>query len=301
MLSVLVPVYNEDIRSLASDLHKQMESLSVEVELIFGDDASDNLELVEQNQEYIKNLKGISYHRHAKNLKYCANRNELALIAKQDYLLFLDADVRINRENFLEDWLAVIPSDNVYCGGNVYQRLRPLDKKLILKWIHGKEREEANHIDRNLNPYLKFSSSNFLIKRELFLKNNFDGESSHYGYNDTVYAYTLRNKGIAVKHIDNSVLNHGLMTDDLFLKKAREAIDNLVFFESRPYIQEDFKEYIKVLRVYYQLKKWKVAELMRVLLKPFQNTLERGLYSREPNLRNLDLLKLYYLLEAKRS
>ena len=41
LLSICIPVYNTDIRPLATELHRQSQSFSSEVELLFIDDASD--------------------------------------------------------------------------------------------------------------------------------------------------------------------------------------------------------------------------------------------------------------------
>jgi glycosyltransferase involved in cell wall biosynthesis len=301
MLSILIPVFNEDIRDLASELNKLIAKESASVEVIFGDDKSDSEDARNSNIEFVKNLDDFRYIERSENLKYCANRNQLAREAKYDSLLFLDADVRIKKEDFLSKWLKYShESQIVFCGGNDYQENQPMDKKQVLKWVHGKQREETSFKFRKNNPYLRFSSSNFMISKSLFLKVSFDEGSTHYGYNDTVYAYTLKKNEITVTHIDNPVLNLGLMTDDVFLIKTKEAIKNLLFFESRPYIEDDFKDYIKVLRVYYKLQNLGLTWFVRIFLKRIQGILVNGLYRQKPNLRNLDLLKLYYLLEAKR-
>ncbi len=299
IISVLIPVFNEDISGLAKDLSKSVSKAQADIEIIFSDDASTNKKQSQKNADLLAELPGFNYIIQKHNLGYCENRNYLANQAGSDYLLFLDADVRLLKDDFLNHWLEQIPSNIFLCGGNVYQSKTPTDIKKILKWKHGKKREEAVFTIRNLNPHLKFWASNFMVMKSLFLQVPFDRRSKNYGYNDTVYAYLLMKQNIPVKHIDNPVLNTGLIENREFLKRTEEAINNLIFFESQAYIEKDFKKFISLLSVENKLKKFGLIKVVRIILSKFEMKLRRNLMSEWPNLRYLDLLKLHLLLQSR--
>lgn len=297
-LSVLIPVFNEDIRALARDLQEQVSGLE-ELEVIFGDDCSEQQAFTRANDEFVSQFKGFSYVKRDKNLGFCENRNDLGRSARGEYLLFLDADVRIENADFIKNWLAELPSNIILCGGNVYQSSPPENPDKLLKWKFGKKREEATVNERNQNPYLRFWASNFLVPKDLFLQIPFDRQSKQYGYNDTVYAYLLMKKGVIVKHIDNPVLNTGLIDKEKFLKRSKEAVSNLLFFEEQDYVEEDFGEYIKLLAFYRRLKRFGLIGPVHAFLKLNRKRFYNNLRSKNPSLRSLDLLKLLYLFEAK--
>jgi glycosyltransferase involved in cell wall biosynthesis len=298
-LSVLIPVFNEDIRPLAGDLQRLISDRE-DVEVIFGDDSSDMESIVKENEKFISKYERFRYTKRDQNLGYCENRNELGREANGQHLLFLDADVRIENSDFITNWLLEIPSGAIICGGNEYQSKPPEDSGQILKWKFGKEREEASAQERNRNPYLRFWASNFLVAKDLFTQIPFDRQSRQYGYNDTVYAYLLMKKGVAVRHIHNPVLNTGLIDKEKFLSRTKTAVSNLLFFEEQDYVEKDFGNYIKLLAFYYRLKRLGLIIPVYAYLKMRRKNLYRNLRSDKPSLRNLDLLKLYYLIQAKR-
>lgn len=299
IISVLIPVFNEDVRGLAEDLRKSVIESKSDIEVIFAEDTSDLKDRSKSNAEFIKKIDGFSYLIRDENLGYCENRNKLAESAQSEYLLFLDADVRLLNENFLKNWIEQIPSNIFLCGGNVYQSLIPKDPKQILKWKHGKKREEAAVYIRNMHPHQKFWASNFMVKKSLFLQVPFDRRSKNYGYNDTVYAYLLLKQKIPVKHIDNAVLNTGLIDNLDFIKRTKEAVRNLIFFEKQTYIQSDFRDFITLLSAEKKLKRLGLTGFAKKVLTALEKSLLTNLLSENPNLRNLDLFKLHRLLQER--
>lgn len=90
MLSILIPVYNYDVRSLVGDLAKQCLEASIPFEILCYDDHSQE-EFDRINQKVIQ-LEGVTYFRLAKNVGRSMIRNHLAQVARYDHLLFLDCD-----------------------------------------------------------------------------------------------------------------------------------------------------------------------------------------------------------------
>ena len=89
------------------------------------------------------------------------------------------------------------------------------------------------------------------------------------------------------------------MSAEKFIKRSLEAIENLIFFEKQDYIQPNFYKFIKVLSVYNKLKKLKLAGLYLFYYTLNKDKWITNLKSENPNLRNLDKLKLGRLIELK--
>ena len=89
-ISVIIPVYNKEIyilRILRSIQNQNFENM----EIIFSDDCSkdESVKLIEKYQKEDERIKLI---KHEKNVGTLINRNEAALKAKGEYLLFIDCD-----------------------------------------------------------------------------------------------------------------------------------------------------------------------------------------------------------------
>src|SRR5690606_34541145 len=102
-------------------------------------------------------------------------RKTLASEAKNDWLLFLDADVELTDHNFLRNYLKNVQStDTVFSGGASYTLQKPPCSK-VLHWKYGIEREL---------PSAGFKTINFLIPKNIFSGIPFP-ETTGYGHEDT--------------------------------------------------------------------------------------------------------------------
>ena len=296
MLSVLIPTFNYDCRELVNEVHNQCNELGIEFEIRVYDDYSSDPVLKEQSSE-VQFSHHVEYKALASNLGFCKIRNLLAEEAQHRNLLFLDADIKIF-DNFISKYLKNNTYD-VQIGGIKYLNKKPHDSSLYLKWKHGKEREELSPTARNKNSYRTVSAANIFIKKEVYLKAKMDEKAKGYGYNDTMLGYNLKLINASINHIENPVLHEGLMSYDKFIDRNIEAMENLIFFEGQPYIKSDFSSFIKVLKVYSLLKKTRVSKwFLTYYLKNKTNWII-NLKSNNPNLRNLDKLKLGRLIELK--
>lgn len=297
MLSILIPVFNYDVRKLVGDLNLQLSGMNIEYEIRVYDDCSTN-EVLKNGNAPIGDFPNVVFKRLDKNLGFCTIRNVLAEDAKYELLLFLDSDVEVMDEQFIQKYLQVTDKKAVFCGGMQYVE-EPPEGDHFLKWKHGKEREEASAKERNKNPHRTLWAGNFLIPKEVYLAAKFDDGSTGYGYNDTMFGYKLLVQNVPVIHIENTLLHRGLMPAKKFVRRSLEAVDNLLFFESRDYIDSSFYKFIKVFRYYKLLKR---LGLERIYLKYYLKRVsgwKANLLSSSPNLRNLDKLKLGRLVELK--
>ena len=297
MLSVLIPVFNYDVTQLVRDIAGQLNALSIAFEIRVYDDCSTN-EALKSANEPITELPNVVYKNLEKNLGFCNIRNLLAEEAEFDLLLFLDSDVAVKDGLFIEQYLQVANLTAVYCGGMQYAEEAP-PEDFFLKWKHGKAREEAPADLRNKNPHRTLWAGNFLVPKKIYLATRFDDDSTGYGYNDTMFGYKLLVQKVPVIHIDNPLWHRGLMPAEKFLRRSMEAVENLIFFETRDYIEPSFYSFIKVLKYYRLLKRFGLAKGFYNFYLNKKSDWENNLLSATPNLRNLDKLKLGKLIELK--
>lgn len=300
MLSVLIPVFNFDCSVLIEQLIEQIETQNLPAEVVLYDDCSDPQKVLFLDK-FRNNYSFLKIYRGEHNLGFTKVRNHIASLAEFDNLLFMDGDVELVNTNFLKIYLDKIPNAEVCCGGILYKDQKPQDQSLILKWKHGKLREEGRIKEKQNNPWVAFSAANFLIKKSVLQAIPFDEASMGYGYNDTLYGYRLMRNSVNVIHIDNPVYHEGLMSAEKFLNRIEESFRNLSRLEQSDYVEkESFYQFLKVLNTYTQLKKKGLLPVFKVLAKLFRKSFRKTLLkSNDPNLRQLDFYKLFTLVEKR--
>jgi len=225
LLSICIPVYNTDIRPLATELHRQSQSFSSEVELLFIDDASD-LTIKEKNRSVGTFC---DYQELPQNIGRSKIRNAFLPFVKGKYILFLDGDSVVFRDDFIEKYLVFLKENkpNLIVGGREEVSERPA-RNYLLRWRYSQSRESKSLEERQKDTKSGFKSNNFIVKKTIFEINPFDESLHHYGHEDTLFGYQLRKKGVQCLHIDNPILNSDLVENEAFLHKTKEAISNLV-------------------------------------------------------------------------
>jgi glycosyltransferase involved in cell wall biosynthesis len=225
LLSICIPVYNTDIRPLATELHRQLQSFSSEVELLFIDDASD-FTFKEKNRSVGTFC---DYQELPQNIGRSKIRNAFLPFVKGKYILFLDGDSVVFRDDFIEKYLVFLKENkpNLIVGGREEVSGRPA-RNYLLRWRYSQSRESKSLEERQKDTKSGFKSNNFIVKKTIFEINPFDESLHHYGHEDTLFGYQLRKKGVQCLHIDNPILNSDLVENEAFLHKTKEAISNLV-------------------------------------------------------------------------
>lgn len=286
MLSILIPIYNFNINELVNDLHAQCEGLDLDYEILCYDDySSENIRL--QNQP-VKNNSHVVYKDMSRNLGRAGIRNLLATEAKYPYLLFLDGDSGIIREDFITQYLDYLDIGSVLYGGRKYADIKPEKQEYILHWKYGSLKEALAKAKRIEAPYLNFQTNNFLISKTTFKLLEFDEQVSGYGYEDLLFSYQLKQRHIPIIHLENEVLHLGLEKTSDFLKKTQNAIHNL----SMLYKQNKLTN-TRLLRSYSIMKRWRVLNVMNNYTSRNKKRFLENLYSKEPSLVYFSLLKLW--------
>jgi glycosyltransferase involved in cell wall biosynthesis len=296
MLSVLIPIYNFDVRDLVIELKKQLTLAKVKYEIILVDDNSTKY----SNLNFqLSDLEHVSYEYLNKNIGRAKIRNYLASKAKYENLLFLDSDSGIDNKKFIENYLQNADSEVIYGGTKYSEKEIEPEKKLHYKY--GKKREALITQERQSKPYLSFRTNNFVIKKYIFKQVFFDERIKKYGHEDTLFAYELAQKGIKIKHIENPVEHLGLENNTRFIEKVKESVESLNELAKEPKIkQERFFAEIRLLKYFFNLKKYYLCWLVNLCYKLFNKPIEKNLKSYKPKLFFLDLFKLMYICSIQK-
>ncbi len=245
MISVCIPIYNQNLVSLVAGLETQLQELNPPAEIILIDDASDTTFQL-QNRPLGKKH---TYVELPENVGRARIRNLFLEHARHDYLLFLDGDAALLGNNLLSNYRDALQHFTpVVCGGSIYPTQKP-PRNQRLRWKNGHFRESKPAFERNQHPNQSFMTNNFLIHRSIFEIIRFDERLTQYGHEDTLFGFELKQQGIRVLHIENPVLNPDIDTNKIFLYKTEQGIKNLIRIVREFNYPDQLKEEISLLRV----------------------------------------------------
>lgn len=293
MLSILIPIYNYNVYKLVETLHKQCLKSNIPFEIICIDDAS-SLFLNQNNEiNYLENTSHIIL-KH--NIGRSAIRNLLARKARFENLLFLDSDTIPVHPDFICNYVNQINTEEkIVYGGILYSNEKPL-KDQLLRWFYGSKREALPLNIRVKNTYISFLTLNFLIKKSIFEKVNFNEKILNLRHEDTLFSYELMQNKINIIHIDNPVYHLGIENSKTFLKKSEESV-----FGLKKLVDSDLitSEYTKLSHYFQILQKYRLRSLVSLCFKISKHYLLKQLLSKKPSLFLFDIYRLGYYCTLK--
>jgi glycosyltransferase involved in cell wall biosynthesis len=282
-ISLLIPVCDYDIVAIVHSMKSCMEKIPDFVEILIGDDGS-----TPENRARYMTLEGegVRVIVSEKNIGRAAIRNKLALDAKGDYLLFIDADTMIpgTAEAYITKWIESIPLARVISGGVLYHESPPGDPDKILRWKYGRKREQRKASERNKMPYAAFSTFNVLIDKSIFSKLRFNEDLKQYGHEDTLFSYQLKKAGIKVLHIDNGLIHEGLESNRDFLIKTKLGIENLSMLYDNVTDKRTFSSSVKLLRIYNVLRVFRLTLILAGIFIRYRDRMEIRIDSSNPSI-----------------
>ena len=293
MLSILIPVYNFDVTELVENLSVQAKQAKIDFELIVIDDASE--EKYKIRNRIISNIRNVKYFEEEENLGRSRIRNKLADFSSYQYLLFADCDSKVQNDDYILKYLKYCKNDVVVCGGRTYMSSKPNNHKYYLRWAHGSRREQFPPEVRKMEPNKSFMTNNFLISKPIFNKVRFDESITNYGHEDTLFGFELKKKNIIIEHIDNPLIHIGLETNEQFIKKTREGIENLKQIMKQNHSEKIIISDIKLLNYFKFFQKIGFNRILKFLFKKSEKRLYNYLANNKPHLLFFDLYKLGYL------
>lgn len=278
-LSVLIPTFNDRCTTLVTMLHEQAEALGIGYEIIVADDGSTDKAVVEENRQ-INALSNCRLIEQAENQGRAAIRNFLAQQAKYPWLVFIDSDMVVCREDYVRRYAetagAAIVDGGVVIGNSIPGNLRSLYEKAA--------EHEHTLEKRQQSPYQDFHTANFMIERELMLQHPFDERFRYYGYEDVLFGKVLQQAGIPITHIDNPLSFEVFEDNEAFVRKTEEGLRTLYTF------REELKGYSRLLHTMSRLPQG----LLRLWHRLFGGLERENLVGHHPSLLVFKLYKLGY-------
>lgn len=292
MLSICIPIFNQDVRPLVRALAEQVRQTLPVAEILLLDDGSKE-EFRKINRQLASEAL-VRYEELGQNVGRSRIRNLLAAKARYDRLLFLDCDVLLLSGTFLRRYQDLWQDSPVLVGGHLYGP-PPSREPYHLHWLVGSRREEKDAERRNARPYHSFMTSNFLLHKDVFDGLRFREDLHGYGHEDTLFGFELKKKGIKITHMDNPVLHQGLETAEDFLAKTRESLENLLQTCRLVGNDPEYLQGVTILRTYGRLRSLGLCGPLRHLFRVRRKAMEGSLCGPKPSLRLFDLYKLAYL------
>ena len=282
-LSLLIPVCNYDIVALVHSMKSCLGKVPEFTEILIGDDGS-----TAENRARYKTLEGegVRVIISEKNIGRAAIRNRLALEAKGDFLLFIDADAMVpaTAEAYMLKWIPASKQSRVISGGILYHKSPPGDPDKILRWKYGRKIQERKASDRNKHPYATFSTFNVLFDRSIFAKLRFNEELKEYGHEDTLMSYQLKKAGISILHIDNGLVHEELESNREFLNKTKLGIKNLSMLYDRVTDKRTFISTVRMLRIYEIIRFLRIELILTGIYIRYRDRMEIKIDSSNPPL-----------------
>lgn len=292
-LSILIPTYNDSCLALANNLQRQIDDFitlrnNVGVELIIADDCSTNSVIIEENSK-INSLQNCRVIRAEHNLGRAGIRNFLADNAKGDWLLFIDGDMKMKNDKFLEKYIdSIIDAETqVVYGGYCIDNSNEDNLKGNLRYKAEREAESKKTLSaRKKHPYNHFHTANFLIRSDIFHKIRFNDEMKLYGFEDVLFGKQLKENGFAIKHIDNPVYFVDFETNAEYIRKTEESI------KTQQQFADLIGDYSTLIRTHRTIKNLHLTWLLTIINKCFGSKIKANILGNNPSLFAFKLYKL---------
>lgn len=282
-LSILIPTYNDECYTLVSNLQQQAASLDISYEIIVADDGSSDATVISRNRP-INQLPCCKFIERKQNSGRASIRNFLAQQAQYAWLLFIDSDMTMCREDYVKQY--VMTDAQVACGGVTIGRVT----KDNLRAIYEQSKEQEHTFEkRQQSPYQDFHTANFLIQRDIMLQYPFDERFRYYGYEDVLLGKLLKEHHIEIKHLDNPLSFEVFETNEDFISKTEEGLRTLHKF------REELKDYSRLLDFVNQHQV--LATMIRWWHRLAAKWERRQLSGNTPSLTLFNLYRLGYYLQ----
>ena len=288
-LSILIPTFNEECLTQVTELQHHAASIDgLQYEILVSDDASTNVEVVQKNEQ-INLLDHCQMFRQSTNRGRAANRNFLAMQAHYDWLLFLDCNVNLPHEHFINNYLQIEAAD-IVCGGVTIKEDTLLASTNLRYKYEQKIAPKHTAQQRQMHPYQSFRTTNFMARRETIISHPFDETIDRYGYEDVLFGKRLCDAQIEIQHIDNPVILTHFESNEKYVSKIEDAMHTLHD------LQNDLSEYSPLLSTANRLKKMGLLPWARSVFRKTSKTMRAKLVCDKPRISWLNPYKLGYFL-----
>jgi glycosyltransferase involved in cell wall biosynthesis len=229
ILSVLVPTYRDDPRPLLAAL---AGDASDEVEVIIYEDGAPDADLSEALRAAVLYAPIPARQITAPvNLGRSAARNRLGELARGQWILFLDADMR-PPQRFLTRWIDILTQTDADAVFGGYEPCEPSSPDQAVHAELARVSDVHSAVERNEIGAVAVCSSNLAVRRSFFGQVPFDEGYSGWGWEDVDWALRADEAG-RVAHADNPAGHGGLESVERLLAKFGAAGPNFARLMAR--------------------------------------------------------------------
>lgn len=289
-LSILIPIYGCKPHQLVKQLCEQASHTSglKDYEVVVVDDGTPDAAIVESCW-VIGQWPHCRFMALEENIGRSRIRNLLASLARFEWLLYLDCDMTIDRQDFLANYLNCNEGD-VACGG---VSIGPGDPG-NLRWLYESTAAAEHSVaERKKRPYQDFHTANFLVHRDIMKAHPFDTRFKHYGYEDVLFGKQLNQAGIPIVHIDNPAGFYTFEDNARFVDKTEEGLRTLREFRN------ELRGYSRLLTLAEGIHLAPVRWMLRLYFRLCAPLMRRNLCGTRPSLSLFRLYKIGYYLNLQ--
>lgn len=288
-LSILIPTHNYTCYRLILELQHQAERLGIDYEIILAEDGSRSQVSIIANHKVVE----LPHCRHLirrDNVGRAEIRNILARESQGEWLLYIDSDAdAAANANFLAQYMEATSVAPVVCGGYTAPEHCPSPDHR-LRYSYELYSVEKNRLEcRMAHPYAHFSTFSFIIRRDVFLSVGFDASMCEYGHEDTIFGLTLKERGIAIHHIDNPLIHQGIDTNREFVEKTEMAVANV---RRHAHKMRDTSQLLQTMK---RIERLHLMWALRIAARLLRTPIRRRLVERGDSLRLLGIYKVLWM------
>lgn len=286
-LSILIPCYNCQCVELVKGLVTQCEDIEgLRYEVIVADDGSTDKHLCLLNEELL-NLEHVRYITREKNIGRACIRNFLVQQATYEWVLFVDSDLSIIREDYILSYIQLDSTFLVAYGSYEVGN----ENTTNLRYLYEKDAAPKHTMEqRKLHPYHHLHTANLMIKRTTALTYPFDERFKRYGFEDVLLGKELQEHNVCIAQINNPLLFDHFETNDSYMEKTEEALQTLYTFRN------ELSGFSSLLTLNYHLRRWGLHYLILFIFQQKRRKWRTILCGERPNLKLYIIYKLGYFI-----
>ena len=286
-LSILIPCYNCQCVELVKGLVTQCEDIEgLHYEVIVADDGSTDKHLCLLNEELL-NLEHVRYITREKNIGRACIRNFLVQQATYEWVLFVDSDLSIIREDYILSYIQLDSTFLVAYGSYEVGN----ENTTNLRYLYEKDAAPKHTMEqRKLHPYHHLHTANLMMKRTTALTYPFDERFKRYGFEDVLLGKKLQEHNVRIAQINNPLLFDHFETNDSYMEKTEEALQTLYTFRN------ELSGFSSLLTFNYHLRKWGLHYLILFIFQQKRRKWRTILCGERPNLKLYIIYKLGYFI-----
>lgn len=227
-LSICVPAYRDTADALLASLVRL--SGADQCTLLIFDDGSGDADITRDLARQILRFPGPARLITApQNAGRSHARNRLLALAETDWILFLDADMRPDEEDFLTHYLQAAesaPEPSLVPGGFSLKHVHPTQETQL----HAAQSLASECVaagTRAKEPGRYVFTSNILVHRAILEAVQFDDGFTGWGWEDVDWGLRIADQ-FPIQHIDNPATHLGLDTDAALMMKYAGSGPNFV-------------------------------------------------------------------------